>query len=269
MIVDRLPKPSLALATAAALLSAAAFAHAQTETAAKAQTLLDVNPLIGDYEIEVIAADGGALRLEGAVANEIDRTLAVGIAALITGDRERVESALGLEAEMPEEAAGLHAEFQDLTTLARLQQRLRWQVSNLGLDVEPEVERGVVRLRGQVGTSATKDRMATVAASTEGVYEVFNYISVDPALIPDERGAQGRAEQAEREDAWIRSRLRALLKSDSTVNDRRVEIKVRDGKIVLRGSVTSSAERRVAETIAREIPGASEVDSRLIIERPL
>ena len=241
---------------------------ATAETAAKAQVLIDMNPLLGGYVIDVQASDAG-LRLDGAVANEIEVKLATQLARLVVGADAEIESALTLEAPMPEMNSGLITEVQDRTTTARLQQRLRWQVSNISMDVQAEVERGVVRLYGQVGTSATKDRIAAMAASTEGVNEVFNYISVDPGLIAGEREQQGRAEQEERADDWISSRLRALLQSDTTVNDRAIEIKVRDAEVTLSGSVTSSAERSIAERIAGDIPGVREVDSRLIIERLL
>ncbi|WP_462320514.1 BON domain-containing protein [Halochromatium sp.] len=241
---------------------------ATSETAAKAQMLIDMNPLLAGYAIEVQASDAG-LRLDGAVANAIEAELATELAQLIAGDEAEIDSALSLEAPMPEASSSLLTQVQDRTTAARLQQRLRWQVSNIPMDVRVEVERGVVRLNGQVGTSATKDRIAAMAESTEGVNEVFNYISVDPALIAGERERQGRAEQQERADDWIKNRLRALLQSDTTVNDRAIEIKVREGVVTLSGSVTSAAERSVAETIASEIPGVREVDSRLIIERLL
>ncbi|WP_201243856.1 BON domain-containing protein [Halochromatium salexigens] len=264
----RISRFAAALVLGAMSLPVSAESAAPAERAAKAQVLIDMNPLLGGYRIEVQASDAG-LRLEGAVANEIEATLATQLARLIAGEDTEVASALDLEAPMPEANSGLITEVQDRTTAARLQQRLRWQVRNIPLDVRAEVERGVVRLHGQVGASATKDRMAAMAESTEGVNEVFNYISVDPGLIPGERERQGRAEQLEREDDWIRGRLRALLQSDTTVNARAIEIKVREAVVTLSGSVTSSAERSVAETIAGNIPGVREVDSRLIIERLL
>lgn len=257
-----------AIMLAAISLPAGAETAVPAGTAAKAQLLIDINPLLGGYAITVRPSDAG-LRLDGAVANEIEANLALQLARLISGDDAEVESALGLDAPMPEVNSGLIAKVQEQTTKARLLQRLRWQVSNLPLDVQIEVERGVVRLNGQVGTSATKDRIAAMAESTEGVNEVFNYISVDPGLIADEREQQGRAEQLERGDDWISSRLRALLQSDTTVSDRAIEIKVSESVVTLSGSVTSAAERSVAETIASEIPGVREVDSRLIIERLL
>lgn len=238
------------------------------EEAAKVQVLIDVNPLLGGYSIRARPTERG-VRLEGAIANEIEGTLAEELARLIVGEQAEVDTALRMDASMPEEEDGLIIRIQDRTTVARLQQRLRWQVRNIPLDIQVEVERGVARLHGEVGAAATKDRIAAMAESTEGVGEVFNYISVDPGLIASEREQQGRAEQLTREDGWIMSRLRALLKADTTVNDRAIDIKVQDAVVMLSGSVTSSAERSVAETIAGDVPGVREVDSRLIIERLL
>jgi hypothetical protein len=39
--------------------------------------------------------------------------------------------------------------------------------------------------------------------------------------------------------------------------------------VILGGTVTSSAERSIAETLAGQVPGDGVVDSRLIIDRPL
>lgn len=191
-----------ALVLGAMSLPVSAESAAPAERAAKAQVLIDMNPLLGGYRIEVQASDAG-LRLEGAVANEIEATLATQLARLIAGEDTEVESALDLEAPMPEANSGLITEVQDRTTAARLQQRLRWQVRNIPLDVRAEVDR---------------------------------------------------------EDDWIRGRLRALLQSDTTVNARSIEIKVREAVVTLSGSVTSSVERSVAETIAGNVPGVREID---------
>ena len=69
-------------------------------------------------------------------------------------------------------------------------------------------------------------------------------------------------------DRWISSRLLRLLRFDTTVNAHSIAVKALTGKVILSGAVTSSAERSVAETLARRLPGVTEVDSRLIIERP-
>jgi osmotically-inducible protein OsmY len=60
-----------------------------------------------------------------------------------------------------------------------------------------------------------------------------------------------------------------LLRFDTTVNAHSIEVEALEGKVILSGTVTSSAERGVAEALAERVPGVTAVDSRLIIERPL
>jgi hyperosmotically inducible protein len=183
-------------------------------------------------------------------------------------DGAAVENALTLAADLPDAPGTLFGEDEDETTAARLRQTYSWQKDTAGLGIDVEVNRGEVRLNGEVGSSATKDRIAALAATTEGVAEVFNYISVDPARIPDIRERQAKLDGVQRTDAWIASRLRRLLQFDTTVNAHSIEVEARDGTAILTGTVTSSAERTVAEARAAQVPGVRDLESRLVIEAP-
>lgn len=263
---SRFARLAATAAAASLLTSAAATAMAQTGAEARAQTLIDVNPLLSGYDIRVVAADSG-LRLEGAVADTAEQRLAEALSTRIAEGAE-IDNALTLGADLPDTVGSLFQEDEDQTTAARLRQTLSWQQDTGGLEIEVEVNRGEVRLNGEVGTTTTKDRIATLAATTEGVDAVFNYISVDPANIPAIRELQAELEAAERPDAWIASRLRRLLQFDTTVNAHSIEVEARDGTAILSGAVTSSAERKVAEDLAANVPGVRDLDSRLVIERP-
>jgi osmotically-inducible protein OsmY len=251
---------------AVALAQAPALGQAQTSVDVQAQTLIETNPLLSGYAIRVVD-DAGQLRLEGSVATPSERTLAEALVGLVAGGTE-LDNAISVDAELPDSPSRLYTDQEDLTTAARLRQTLSWQRDTAGLGIEVEVNRGAVRLNGEVGTTATKDRVAALAATTEGVDEVFNYISVDPSRIPTIREQQERLAAVERSDAWIASRLRRLLRFDTTVNAHSIEVDARDGTVILSGAVTSSAERKVAEALAADVPGVKGIDSRLIIERP-
>ncbi len=256
-----------ARAIAAVLLGPlAAGAAAGADAHAHAQILIDLNPLLSGHAVQVQAVSGG-LRLEGAVADEHERRLAAALTALVA-DGAEIDNALTLDADLPVAPDDLFTRNQDETTAARLRQRLAWQTDTAGLDIEVEVNRGEVRLNGEVGTTAAKDRIAALAATTEGVDEVFNYIGVDPGRIADIRETQAAQADVSRPDAWIASRLRRLLAFDTTVNARSIKVEARDGTAILSGAVTSSAERMVAEDLAAQVPGVGAVDSRLIIEHP-
>jgi osmotically-inducible protein OsmY len=256
-------------ATAAAvslLSSVAATAMAQTGAEARAQTLIDVNPLLSGHDIRVVSGASG-LRLEGAVADAAEQRLAEALTAMVAEGAE-IDNALSLGADLPDTVGSMFQEDEDQTTAARLRQTLSWQKDTAGLEIAVEVNRGEVRLNGEVGTTATKDRIATLAATTAGVDAVFNYISVDPANIPAIRELQAETEAAERPDTWIANRLRRLLQFDTTVNAQSIEVEAREGTAILSGAVTSSAERKVAEDLATNVPGVRDLDSRLVIERP-
>jgi osmotically-inducible protein OsmY len=239
---------------------------AEPSAAIRAQTLIETNPLLSGYAISVLDEAAG-LRLEGAVADPSERELAADLAALIDGSGE-IDNAISVDADLPSTMGRLYTADKDLTTLARLRQTLSWQKDTAGLGIAVEVNRGEVRLNGDVGTTTTKDRIAALAKTTEGVDQVFNYISVDPARIPAIREQQRAAAEAERSDDWIAARLRRLLRFDTTVNAHSIDVEVRDGRVVLSGSVTSSAERKVAESLAEGVPGVRGIESRLIIDRP-
>jgi osmotically-inducible protein OsmY len=266
MLTIRIARRPLAVLSLAVVCVATGPTWAQSDAGARAQILIDVNPLLSGYGIRVAAADG-RLRLVGAVADASDRELAGALAAL-AADGADIDNALSLDADVPTAPGSLFSDEEDLTTAARLRQTLRWQTDTAALEVDIDVDGGAVHLSGEVGTTAEKDRVAALAATTEGVDQVFDYISVDPGLIPDIRDRQAALADARHSDRWIASRVRRLLRFDTTVNARSIEVEALEGKVVLSGSVASSAERKVAEDLAGRVPGASEVDSRLIIERP-
>ena len=125
-----------------------------------------------------------------------------------------------------------------------------------------------MHLNGNVGTTTEKDRVVALATTPEGVDRVFSYVSVDPDLIPAIRDRQAEFACVHHSDRWISSRLLRLLRFDPTVNAHSIEVEAVAGKVILSGTVTSSAERSVAETLAGRVPGVAAVDSRLIIESP-
>ncbi len=249
-------------------IATATGAEAPNVRAAQAQVLMRINPLLDGYDIRLVPFLD-KWRLEGQVSNAIESDLARELAELMASADTEIVMALEQDAPMPTESGQLIGALRDRTTAARLRERLRWQTRNRALDVNAEVEKGVVRLRGQVGSAATKDRLAAMAASTLGVDEVFNYISVDPALIPKEREAEASAKAEKKDAAWVAARLHRLLASETRVNARTINASVENGRVVLSGSVSSVVERNVAESLAEYIPGVQKVDSHLVIERRL
>jgi osmotically-inducible protein OsmY len=87
--------------------------------------------------------------------------------------------------------------------------------------------------------------------------------------LTEERERQTAAGEVERSDTWIADRVNTVLSYDTTVNARSIEVISNDGVVLLRGTVTSLAERQVAEALAGDILGVREVESLLSFERPM
>jgi osmotically-inducible protein OsmY len=263
-------KQILTIAVVLTLLSAAPLrAEADVQTAGKLQTMLALNQHLGAYDIRVVAADG-RLRMEGAVPSTIERTMAEDLANLVANGVP-IDNALTLNAPFAEGPGPLAMKVMDLDTATKIRQRLGWQTSTSGLNIDLEIDQGIARLQGKVGGSGAHDAVATLVRTTEGVREVFNYINVDPDALAAERDRQAADAETETEhsDTWIANRVKAVLRYDTTVNVRNIEVSATDGIVLLRGTVTSLAERQVAESLARDILGVRDVESLLTFERPM
>ncbi|MBK1644002.1 hypothetical protein CKO25_04890 [Thiocapsa imhoffii] len=249
-------------------LAPVALADESVTLAGKVETIIALNPHLGAYELRVQSADEG-LRLEGAVPSEVERALAEDLARLVGGGEVPIDNALTLGATFADAPGPLAAAVADLNTATKIRQRLGWQRSTSGLGIDFEIDQGIVRLQGRIGASGPHDVAGTLARTTEGVREVFNYINVDPNMLTEDRARQEVIAAEPRSDNWIANRVQAVLQYDTTVNARSIEVSASDGVVLLRGSVTSLAERQVAEALAADVLGVREVESLLVFERPM
>jgi osmotically-inducible protein OsmY len=251
-----------------ALLSASPLrADTDAAAAAKVETIIALNQHLSGYTIQVLLRDG-RLRIEGSVPGAIERALAEDLANLVA-DGVPVDNALDLNADFAQSPGPLTARVEDLDVATKIRERLEWQISTSGLEVSVEIDGGIARLQGRVGSTGASDRVATIVGTTEGVREVFNYINVDPDVLTEERERQAAVAEVKRSDTWIANRLGAVLRYDTTVNAGSMEVSSTDGVVLLRGTVTSLAERQVAEALAGDILGVREVESLLSFQRPM
>jgi osmotically-inducible protein OsmY len=116
------------------------------------------------------------------------------------------------------------------------------------------VERGVVTLGGHSHDYPNRDSAVAVAATTPGVKELIDEISVDPASPMDDR---------------IRIEVARAVYGDSALSRyaidpaKPIRISVQNGHVELYGVVDSKGDKTIAELRANSVPGVFSVKDYL------
>jgi osmotically-inducible protein OsmY len=224
-------------------------------------TAFALNRHLNPFRLDIAVEDGRA-RLEGRVESAVQKELAEQVALSVEGI-EAVDNRIEVDAATAEgEPPGLVQRLEDASLAATVKSKLLWNSNTRGLDIQVKSQNGAITLSGHAQTPAAKELAGQLAGNTDGVREVFNHLSISTA---DSSASQIEvaAEEAREaiSDGWITSKVKASFVYSRNLDALNIAVSTEDGFVSLRGSVLSSAEKRLAVDIARNIRGVRGVDA--------
>jgi osmotically-inducible protein OsmY len=143
----------------------------------------------------------------------------------------------------------LSGEFDDTDIARAVHSALDLNLSIPQGAVKAEVEDGWVTLGGEVEWLYQKTEAENSIEHLAGVKGVVNEITVAQPETP----------------SGIKTNIERALKRMASLDSSRITVESLDGKVILRGTVQSWAERDEAERTACAAPGVREVDDRIAV----
>jgi hyperosmotically inducible periplasmic protein len=137
-------------------------------------------------------------------------------------------------------------------------------------DINVDTKDKIVTLRGEVQSSAAKNRAVEIARATDGVRDVVDVLVVTPGPaatsgVADSAREAGRDTAGITGDAGITTAVKTKMLADTTVSGLKIDVDTKDGIVSLSGNVASAVEKRRAVEIAKETDGVKSVSDHLKI----
>lgn len=213
-----------------------------------AQLQTDVhNELRRDTRVNVtdvgVSAREGVITLTGNVDSWAKRYAAQQAAHRVAGV---LDVANDIEVHIP---GSLERTDGDIAKAAR--QALEWDVRVPEQKIQTTVARGIITLEGTVSYWSERADAEETVRNLAGVRGVNNFLSVSPPKVSP---------------ADVRRSVTDALTRQAQVEAQRFEIALTDGRVTLKGSVHSWAERQAAVSAAGATPGVCAVADELRVE---
>ncbi len=149
---------------------------------------------------------------------------------------------------------GISAHFKktDTEIAEAVVSALKWHTAVQEEKIKIKVEDGIVKLEGEVEWEYQRNNATRAIENLTGVVSVINLIRVTPKISA----------------ADIEKKIGRAFHRSATVDAGRITVSLSGNKVILRGKVSSFAEKEEAERVAWAAPGVSSVESRLEIQLP-
>ena len=149
-----------------------------------------------------------------------------------------------------------HADVKDKVDGAMTQ-------NNLGVvKVAQDRDKGVLTLTGDVISADDKTRAEQIAKTNAPDYTIANELGVRPQG-QDEAQLKGVDNKL---DDGITDNFKAAIKAHKNLDDQSIKSDVKNGTIVLKGSVKTAAQKAEAAKLAKNIPNVKEVVNEIEVK---
>ncbi len=222
--------------------------------------LLDqhLNPL----NINTTTRDGNVM-LSGSVNDEVQRELAEDLALGVLGVRFVDNQLVVINTVIGEKEQRTWSQrVQDRAVTAAVRGRMLGSGEFKGLKIGITTVNNVVTLFGVVPTEAHVESMINIASNTKGVEDVVNQLTIRPR---DDAYDAVRGTGRQISDEWLESRVSTAIMLNRHLKMRELDVEVDDGVCMLSGTVDSEEKRVLAEEVARNVQGITEVRNTITV----
>jgi hyperosmotically inducible protein len=230
-----------------------------TKVAGAVKAAFELNRELSPCPIDIDTRDGGVVTLKGRVPSEQVRAMAGKVAAAVP-DVTAVVNQLAVDAALAQapSATGrtVGESLDDKAMEAKVGLAFSLNRDLKGTDITVRSYQRHLTLGGQVDREAQRAVALEIARQAPSVLDVNDQITLRAGATPAASQASGER----------RRRVEEALAAQSSLAAYRIEVREEGGRILLRGSVKTAAEKDLAGLLARDVGGV-EVDNGLRIGR--
>ena len=135
--------------------------------------------------------------------------------------------------------------------------------------ITTDVDGGAVHLTGIVRDGIDRDLAGEVARGVDGVVSVKNDLSIDAKraeAMAEEHAADHRDFGSWVDDATTTARVKSRLVANANTSGLKIDVDTKDDVVTISGRVKSSAEKELAEQIARNTGDVEAVRNNLVVD---
>ena len=188
-----------------------------------------------------VSVQDGIVTLTGWVDSYMKKIAAENAALRVPGVKAVVND---IEVRLPGSA-----ERTDIDLAKAVLDALRWDANIPAGKIDVTVSQGWVTLKGEVDYAFQKREAERAIRHLSGIKGVINLITVRPQPLP----------------ADLKQNIERALVRNAETDAQHITVEVEGGKVILRGTVRSYAEKQAAEDTAWSAPGVTEVENRIVV----